>query len=204
MSAGRTVSRRNLLSFSDAATALGSTLNDVRRWVIEDRTLTAVHVFPGGQRRPFLFGGLQVYSVGDDGAVTDLVHGGEEAGHLRIESAEIARYLAAYPQVQSAALAPAVVEAASPQVQSAALAPAIVETVAERRLNRLEALGGTVKYKKLKWRFTGIGKLVKEDEDSGQARASEKTIRKDLKEAALARSIAKASADTPEKVRWPV
>lgn len=54
----------------------------------------------------------------------------------------------------------------------------------ERRLALLRQLGGTAKYARYEWTFTGIGKLVASEKDNGRKRSAEKTIRADLKEAA--------------------
>lgn len=59
-----------------------------------------------------------------------------------------------------------------------------VTTDPERRLARLRALRGDVKYKSGEWKFRGITALVAAEKEEGRKRSSEKTIRADLKEAA--------------------
>ena len=56
----------------------------------------------------------------------------------------------------------------------------------QRRLAALRSLGGEVKRSNGKWAITGIGKLVDQEKANGFERSDEKTIRKDLKEAAEA------------------
>lgn len=57
---------------------------------------------------------------------------------------------------------------------------------AERRLTRLRALGGTAKYVRYEWKFTGMADLVESEKADGRKRRSEKTIRADLRQAAQA------------------
>lgn len=54
----------------------------------------------------------------------------------------------------------------------------------ERRLELLRSLGGTAKYVRCEWKFTGIAALVEHETAAGRKRSTEKTIRADLKEAA--------------------
>lgn len=54
----------------------------------------------------------------------------------------------------------------------------------ERRLSLLRSLGGTAKYSRSEWKFTGIKALVDSEKSDGRKRCDEKTIRADLKEAA--------------------
>lgn len=54
----------------------------------------------------------------------------------------------------------------------------------ERRLALLRELGGTAKYARCEWKFTGIKALVESEKANGRKRNTEKTIRADLKEAA--------------------
>lgn len=56
----------------------------------------------------------------------------------------------------------------------------------ERRLALLRELGGSAKYMRNEWRFTGIVALVAREKVDGRKRCDEKTIRADLKEAAQA------------------
>lgn len=62
-----------------------------------------------------------------------------------------------------------------------------------RRLDLLRKLGGEVTRKKGDWRFVGISKLVKAEMEGNRPRASEKTIREDLRNAADAEADAKRS-----------
>jgi hypothetical protein len=55
-----------------------------------------------------------------------------------------------------------------------------------RRLALLRTLGGTAKYSKSEWTFTGIKALVVAEKADGRMRCTEKTIRADLKKAAQA------------------
>lgn len=57
---------------------------------------------------------------------------------------------------------------------------------AERRLARLRALGGTAKYVRHEWKFTGMADLVESEKAGDHKRRSEKTIRADLIQAAQA------------------
>ncbi len=70
----------------------------------------------------------------------------------------------------------------------------------ERRLAALRALGGTAKWKRSrdggqKWTFTKIGALANQEATAGHSRSDEKTIRKDLSEAAEAENIARRSGN---------
>lgn len=68
-------------------------------------------------------------------------------------------------------------------------------TEPERRLARLrgDEVRGEAKYKNCEWSFRGSTILAKLEKSEGRARSSEKTIRADLKEAALAERDAKAA-----------
>ena len=61
----------------------------------------------------------------------------------------------------------------------------------ERRLTLLRKLGGSSKYARGEWKFTGIAALVANEKANGFKRCAEKTIRADLKEAAQAELDAK-------------
>lgn len=61
----------------------------------------------------------------------------------------------------------------------------------ERRLTLLRKLGGSPKYARGEWKFTGIAALVANEKANGFKRCTEKTIRADLKEAAQAELEAK-------------
>lgn len=63
----------------------------------------------------------------------------------------------------------------------------------ERRLTLLRKLGGSYKYARGEWKFTGIAALVANEKDNGFKRCTEKTIRADLKEAAQAEIDAKTA-----------
>ena len=92
------MSSHNLLSMSEAAKLLGSTVEDVRRLCMESRTLPTKHVYPSGFVTPFEFRGLQVYEVNEAGAITDQ-RSGKRAGNLRFYKADVIQ--------QRAKLAPA-------------------------------------------------------------------------------------------------
>lgn len=66
-----------------------------------------------------------------------------------------------------------------------------------RRLTALRDLGGTAKWITMKWRFTKIKELVEQEKRTGKNRSDEKTIRKDLTEAAEAESVAKRNGLAP-------
>ena len=71
----------------------------------------------------------------------------------------------------------------------------------ERRLDALRALGGQAAWKQGAWKFTGIAKLVRQEQ--GRPRRSEKTIRADLREAAQAESDAKRNGGAqPTGQNW--
>jgi hypothetical protein len=63
----------------------------------------------------------------------------------------------------------------------------------ERRFALLRALGGSAKYSRGEWRFTGTVALVAREKADGRIRSDGKTIRADLKEAAQAESDAKTA-----------
>ena len=64
----------------------------------------------------------------------------------------------------------------------------------ERRLALLRELGGSAKYVRYRWKFSGITALVKREKADGRKRRDEKTIRSDLKEAAQAERDAKSAS----------
>lgn len=92
-----------LLSISEAAELRGGTVEDIRRFVMEDRTLSTLLVSPSGHAAPFELRGLQVYEVNETGAVTDQ-RGGKFAGNLRFEKAEVIRHLAEWAHAKAACL----------------------------------------------------------------------------------------------------
>ena len=69
----------------------------------------------------------------------------------------------------------------------------------QRRLDALTALGGSIKQWKGDWAITGIGKLVAKEKADGRKRCSEKTIRRDLKEAAEAQKREGQKPPPPSK-----
>ncbi len=82
------------LNVDEAARVLGGiargvTREDVRRYVIEDRTLQALLVDMHGHVKPFHFMGLRVHTVNADCTVTD--YRGNPAGFLRFEASEVLR-----------------------------------------------------------------------------------------------------------------
>jgi hypothetical protein len=87
------MSGKKFWSFSEVADVLGKTKEDVRRMVIEDRTLIAVHVDRFGHATPFLMGGIGIYDVDEDGVLTDPRIGRGRPGFLRIDGKEFAREL---------------------------------------------------------------------------------------------------------------
>ena len=95
------------------------------------------------------------------------------------------------------------VETAKTQAATPSPAPVVTDVSAfdgpdrkpdpERRLDLLRALGGTSKYARGQWKFTGIGALVESEKAKGQKRSDEKTIRADLKDAAQTERDAKSA-----------
>ena len=71
----------------------------------------------------------------------------------------------------------------------------------ERRLKALRDLGGDAKWTRYRgqqqWRFTKIKELVAQEKHAVKPRSDEKTIRKDLTDAAQAESIAKKCGAKP-------
>lgn len=65
--------------------------------------MTALLVDHRGNSRVFPLGGLQIYQVSGDGAVTDIMRG-KPAGNLRFEKSEVFRILAETAHVEAAAL----------------------------------------------------------------------------------------------------
>ena len=65
------------------------------------------------------------------------------------------------------------------------------ESEPQRRLASLVRLGGTSKWRQSRWQFTGISKLVAAEKSDARPRSDEKTIRRDLVEAATAERDAK-------------
>jgi hypothetical protein len=94
------MSGHKLLSISEAAELGGCTVENVRRRVMEDRTLKALHVSQSGYIEEFKFQGLQVYAVSDTGAVVDR-RSGKAAGNLRFEKAEVIRHLTEWPHAEA-------------------------------------------------------------------------------------------------------
>jgi hypothetical protein len=70
----------------------------------------------------------------------------------------------------------------------------------QRRLAALRALGGDVKWRRGKWSVTHIVKLENKERDESRPRASQKTIRADLLEAAEAE--AKAAREGAKSTAW--
>ena len=85
-----------LFSASEAAELRGCTVADLLRFVIEDRTLRALHVNARGDSKPFVLGGMRSLRepvVDDLGALTD-PYTGKSVGHLRFEHDEVVRHRA--------------------------------------------------------------------------------------------------------------
>ena len=80
--------------------------------------------------------------------------------------------------------------------------PAVTLPEPQRRLAALRSLGGDVKWSKGVWAITCIGKLVEQEKARGFKRNDEKTIRKDLREAAEAAKREGPSA-TPKASLFP-
>jgi len=187
-----------LLSFSDAAQMLSCTVEDVRRLVMEDRTLRPVMVNRDGNLvtakcgdpLPFQYGGLQIYDVDQDGALTDRSRGGYGAGYLRFQLTEVVRHLAEYSH--SVASAAPLAAPHTGDSNSDANAPVIELPDPERRLAALRAIGGTATRRAGVWRFTGIAVLVANEKS--RRRSTEKTIREDLKVAVQDEYEAKQTA----------
>lgn len=85
----------------------------------------------------------------------------------------------------------------SVQGQLAQAPPSPIVSEPARRLKALRDLGGDAKWLKMKWRFTKIKELVGQEKRAGKLRSDEKTIRKDLTEAAEAESMKRRSGPTP-------
>lgn len=78
-------------------------------------------------------------------------------------------------------------EPPAPPVVAAGASDGVEQTPdAERRLARLRALGGTAKYVRHEWKFTGMADLLESEKADDRKRRSEKTIRADLIQAAKA------------------
>lgn len=82
-------------------------------------------------------------------------------------------------------------QAAPVEVVSASGADTEQQPDPQRRLARLLAGGGSAKYRHGEWKFTGIAALVVSEKADRRKRSDEKTIRKDLREAAEAERDAK-------------
>ena len=55
-----------------------------------------------------------------------------------------------------------------------------------RRLKKLKDLGGSAQWRDGEWHFKGIGKLMRDEKEKGFSRSDDKTIRSDLRKAAIA------------------
>lgn len=100
------------------------------------------------------------------------------------------------PEAPPAATQPQAAPAAEAHPQSATENYMNALADPERRLIALRELGGTARYKRGRggiqaWQFTGIQMLVNQEKKLGRKRHDEKTIRKDLREAAEAESLRK-------------
>ena len=72
----------------------------------------------------------------------------------------------------------------------------------ERRLALLRELGGSATHKQGKWHFKGIDALTESEKRHGRKRASEKTIRADLIEAANKEAAAKRAGQIVRQMNW--
>ena len=111
---------------------------------------------------------------------------------LNAELAEVKRLLNSVPEQAGTQS-----QAASEQPADTVPAPAMLQDP-ERRLVALRSLGGDARWKRglnsvQTWQFTGIKKLVAQEKANKRKRSDEKTIREDLREAALAESIKKGN-----------
>jgi hypothetical protein len=125
--------------------------------------------------------------------------------HAMATRQELHRWIAAMGINSAYSFAPVVTSSvgAEPDAQTRTpapektLAPVVIASGAmldpERRLIALRSLGGTAKYSRSEWKFTGISALVASERASGRKRSSEKTIRADLAEAAQAERDAKSA-----------
>ncbi len=94
-----------LWSIQETATILNCTSDNVRRLVMEDRTLEAVRVMYDGNQHTFSAAvGLQRYAVDSDGAVTHS-DGGAPAGVLRFRQSEVIRFLSEWAHGSARAVA---------------------------------------------------------------------------------------------------
>lgn len=93
-----------LLDISEVAEMLDCDVGKVRKLVIEDRTLTAIHVDLKGHRKAFKIGGLWLYDVDNIGGITDR-RTGKPDGFLRFDLEEVVRTLSKHAN-ESASCAP--------------------------------------------------------------------------------------------------
>lgn len=201
------------LSFGEVASRLRCDNQKVRQLVIEDKSLRATRITPNGLVLSECgLNGHFPYDLdfnchlSSDGEITcdtyRLNAKGETektwtlfVGYLRIESAELQRFLSeqmtftndddTLDEATLASLVARATDAASASVSVRLPSGALEQTPdSERRLARLRELGGSAKHKNGEWRFTGISSLADLERSDGRKRIDEKTIRADLREAA--------------------
>lgn len=90
----------SFLSLSETAQLHGCTSEDVRRWVLEDRTLPALLVDLHGDSTRFELRGLRVYDVDGAGVVTSL-KSGKVVGNLRFKMEDVVLHLSKLARTQA-------------------------------------------------------------------------------------------------------
>ena len=95
-----------LLSSLEAAILRGCTVEDIRRFVMEDRTLPAWRVDSRGISYPFKLGAMRGQHEPDVGDLCELTdpYTGKSVGHLRFKRGEVVRHLAEWSHGQAACL----------------------------------------------------------------------------------------------------
>ena len=119
---------KRLLDISETAGMLQCSVAKVRQMVLGDQTLAAVHENYRGFRVPFELGGLRVFDVDDQGAITHVLMK-KPAGWLRFDLAEVVRTLSEQAHIEANVLP------LSDLIPPAPSAPA--ESVEERRARYL-------------------------------------------------------------------
>jgi|GEM_PF-5911811 len=76
-----------LFNAAQASSMLETDVETLRRMVVEDRTLKATFVSRQGDKKPFHFNGLRIYTVNHDCSVTDYTN--SYAGDLRFDVLEL-------------------------------------------------------------------------------------------------------------------
>ena len=117
--------------------------------------------------------------------------------HTKISVSSLVPWLRAqgYHDLAAELNTPMVTNSVQGQLAQVPSSPIVSEP--DRRLKALRDLDGDAKWLKMKWRFTKIKDLVAQEKHAGKLRSDEKTIRKDLTEAAEAESMKRRSGPTP-------